>query len=100
MTCDGGSASTSSNTLSSQPFASRPASALAVRPALRTLLSVTRSTRFAPYKETSSASFFDAPTSKRMFGGAWNVKDFMGIPPDRTPLAGDAPPSGLNDLQI
>ena len=32
---------------------------------------------FAPYPATSSASFFDAPASNRMLGGAWKVKGFI-----------------------
>src|SRR3712207_1125036 len=77
MTLDGGSATTSSNRTRSRAAALRASSAGRVRPASRTPLSVTSRILCAPNPAASSATFFEAPLSKRMFDGTWKVNGFM-----------------------
>src|SRR5215207_2784601 len=72
------SAAAVSTTCEGGPAAFRLSSAPAVSPTLRTPLSVTSRTRFAPNCATSSATFFAAPTSNSTLGGTWKVKGFIG----------------------
>src|SRR3712207_6527424 len=77
MTLDGGSATTSSNRTRSRAAALRASSAGRVRPASRTPLSVTSRILCAPNPAARSATFVEAPLSKRMLDGTWKVKGFI-----------------------
>jgi hypothetical protein len=68
ITVEGGSATTSSNTLSCTPAVCKAFSTASVKPASRTPRSVTSITRRALKPETMSQIFPDAPASKTMFG--------------------------------